>query len=615
MPVNYSLTNEFLGYVTAEDETKLSPKYLRSGSKNVLIDREKKCGIRAGYTFALETGEGSHSCKSGSNWLNSSGTNILWRFNSDDALDVFIGTVDGSTLNSWYTIQTGLDDTYPVRATPWYNATEKLDELLFVNHGSTLRRWNGAVAVVSSSSSGAATVTKAGTTTFAQNRFYTSGNKSFICVRTGTEYAYTGGETTTTLTTVTTSGSFDLVAGDILYQKIVSNSNIPESGYVTDNIFQFNNNVFYSSEGDNRVFMSLNTAPTTFTPSSPRIAGEGNTFTLDGAGAKFGVIAGKVVMFVGDLAYLPTFTPITVGSTLAETIVIQVRSFGTNQGAHSQETIVQVDDAIVMLSKEPALRLYESFEQISDRTIKSLSNPIKPDFDEEDWTNAVGAWHGSRVFMHSRVNSLTYILEWVEDADGNVRRYWNPPQTFPIGAFAQDSGYLYSLSSADGKTLLLFNGSSDYSYDFSGATSAKTPIEAIMKLAYNPFGKRGNLKTHDELMVEGEISPNTNDLLCQLEYDFGGATAINEQYINGGDLDIILESLEMTSLGQQSLGASPIGGGLSDPAPGSHFQTILEYAPDDYYLLGINFSTNELDRTWSIMSVGPNVRLSNRRRR
>ena len=611
MPVNFSLTNEFLGYVTSEDETKLSPKYLRSGSKNVLIDREKKCGIRAGFTFALETGEGTHSCKSGNNWLNSSGTNILWRFNSDDALDVFIGTVDATVLNSWYTIQTGLDDTYPVRATPWYNATEKLDELLFVNHGSTLRRWNGAVAIVSSIPDGTH-ITKTGTNTWAQNRFYTNANKTIVCVRTGTEYTYTAGETSTNITVTDSTG---LVAGDILYQKIVSNSNIPESGYVTDNIFSFNNNVFYSSEGDSRVFMSVNTAPTTFTPSSPRIAGEGNTFTLDGAGAKFGIIAGKIVMFVGDLAYLPTFTPITVGSTLAETIVVQVRSFGSNQGAHSQETIVQVDDAIVLLSKEPALRLYESFEQITDRTIKALSNPIKPDFDEEDWTNAVGAWHGSRVLMHSRVNSKTYILEWVEDAEGNVRRYWNPPQTLPVGAFIQDSGYLYSASSGDGKTLLLFNGSSDYVYDFDGAAATKTPIEAVMKLAYNPYGKRGNLKSHDELMIEGEISPNTNDLLCQVEYDFGGATAINEQYVDGSDLDILLESIEATSLGQQSLGASPIGGGLSDPAPGSHFQTILEYAPDDYYLLGINFSTNELDRTWTIMSVGPNVRLSNRRRR
>lgn len=611
MPVNFSLTNEFLGYVTSEDETKLSPKYLRSGSKNVLIDREKKCGIRAGFTFALETGEGQDSCKSGNNWLNSSGRNILWRFNSDDALDVFIGTVDGTVLNSWYTIQTGLDDTYPVRATPWYNSTEKLDELLFVNHSSTLRRWNGAIAIVSSIPDGTH-ITKTGSTTWAQNRFYTAGNKTMVCVRTGTVYTYTAGETSTNLTV---SDSTGLVAGDILYQSIVSNSNIPESGYVTDNIFSFNNNVFYSSEGDSRVFMSVNTDPTTFAPSSPRIAGQGNTFTLDGAGAKFGIIAGKVVMFVGDLAYLPTFTPITVGSTLAETIVVQVRSFGSNQGAHSQETLIQVDDAIVLLSKEPALRLYESFEQITDRTIKALSNPIKPDFDAEDWTNAVGAWHGSRVFMHSRANSKTYILEWIEDAEGSVRRYWNPPQTLPVGAFIQDSGYLYSASSGDGKTLLLFNGSSDYVYDFSGATASKTPIEAVMKLAYNPYGKRGNLKSHDELMVEGEISPNTDDLLCQLEYDFGGATAINEQYINGGDLDIILESLEMTSLGQQSLGSSPIGGGLSDPAPGSHFQTILEYSPDDYYLLGINFSTNELDRTWTIMSVGPNVRLSNRRRR
>lgn len=707
----WQLTEDFLGYLTAEDSTKASPQYLRTGSQNVMISREKKCGIRAGYTFTLEGGESDDPCISGKNWKTSTGGNILWRMDDDGTngvLRVRFGTVDGVAQDTWVTLKSDLDENYPLRGATWYDASEAIDVMLWVNHSDLVYEWSGASA--SASSAGANTLTKAGTSTWAQNRFYsealtdagddtsrfditlTSGTtyrytydgtgtdpgitatscpvgtwvyigatgfnvanrgvflvtgsganyfevtnaagvaendktvgtnntlylkfkKVIKNVDTGTVYGYLGGESTTQLTSVMPDPSGVVTANDLLVQLLFPSANVFEDGFEIDNVFSFNNNVLFSSDADERVAMSLNTDYLTFTPSSPRTAGQGSTFTLDDPGAKFGVIGKQLVMLAGDAAYLPKFEQIAVGAGVAETVLVEKRSFGSGQGAHSQETIIQVDDALAFLSNEPSLRLYESVEQITDRSIKALSNPIKPDFDAEDWTGAVGIWHGSRILLHSRVNSRTYMLEWVETADGGVSRYWQAPQILPIGAFAEDSGYLYGHSSGDGKTLLLFNGPSDYVYDFSGATAEKVPIDARMKLAYNDFDKRGNLKNFDEMFIEGEISQNCDDLLCQVEYDSGGATAVNEQTIDGSDLSILLEDIEATSLGQQSLGASPLGGGLQDPVAGSHFQTILEYAKEDFYLLGLNFSTNEIDRTWSITACGANAQLSNRIRR
>lgn len=707
----WQLIESFPGYITAEDETKAAPSYMRSGSQNVMVSREKKVGIRAGFTFALEGGESDDPCVSGKNWKTSTGTNILWRMDDDGSAGVlraYFGTVDAIAQDTWVTLKSDLDEDYPLRGATWYDAAESIDVMLWVNHSDIVYEWSGAAA--SASSAAANALTKLGTTTWAQNRFYaeaitdagdnttqfditnpsgttfrytfdgtgtnpaitatscpvgtwvyigatgfnianrgvflvtgsgadyfevtnaagvaennvTVGTDSTLYLkfkkvikntRTGTHYGYLGGESTTTLTSVMPNPSGSVNVNDLFVQALIPHANLPEDGYNIDNIFSFNNNVLFSSEEDERVMMSLNTDYEIFTPSSPRTAGQGTTFTLDDPGSKFGVIGKQLIMLAGDSAYLPRFEQIAVGAAVAETVLVEKRSFGSGQGAYSQETVIQVDDAIAFLSNEPTLRLYESVEQITDRSIKALSNPIKPDFDAENWARAVGIWHGSRILMHSRVNSRLYILEWVETPDGGVTRFWQPPQIMPIGAFAEDSGYLYAFSSADGKSLLPFNGESDYVYDFSGAEASKVPIDARMKLAYNGFGKRGNLKCFDEMFVEGEISQNCDDLLLQVEYDFGGATALNEQFIDGSDLSIILETIEATSIGQQSLGTEPLGGALEEPAVGAHFQTILEYAKEDFYLLGINFSTNEVDRTWTISAVGPNAQLSSRIRR
>ncbi len=607
MAEKYALLEAISGYVTNEDETKTSPSHLISPSQNVLIDRELRAGIRAGFTFALTTGEGSDACKSGKVWTNSSGTELPWRFNLDDNLDFYIGTIDGVATNSWITILTGLDSDYPLRDTTWFNATEKIDQFVFVNHSDNTYRWNGAIAVVDSIPDGTH-VTKSGTTTWAQNRFYTSGNKTMKCVRTGTTYTYSAGETSTNITVADSTG---LVAGDILYQQVVTNTDLPEANYINDNVYQFQNNVLWSSTADQRVFMAQNSDITDFTPASPRVAGEGNTFTPDDADAKFGTLDGKLVIFAGDAAYVNTFQQQALSASVTETILTEKKMMGVNQGVYSQETLIQTDSSIVYLSKEPALRELLTASSLGERNIKSLSNPIKPDFDTENWTGAVGTWHGSRILLQSRANSKTYILEYVETSDGGLRRYWQAPQIFAIGAFQTFAGYLYGASSADGKSLLLFNGASD----FESSTSTKVPINAVMRLAYNPFGKRGNLKNHDELFIEGGITQNTNDLSVTLYYDFGGATQIVTETIDGSDQDILLESIEATSLGQQSLGHDPIGGALVSPTDTAHFVDIKEYAPEDYYLLGIEFSTNELDRSWFVTSVGPSVKMSHRRRR
>src|SRR3990167_4920803 len=104
MSEKFALIDNFLGYNTNDDESKVDVRYLRSGSQNVLVDRENKCGVRAGYTFALEGGESDDSCVSGGNWENSKSTNMLWRMDDDGTngvLRVYFSTIDTVAQNTW----------------------------------------------------------------------------------------------------------------------------------------------------------------------------------------------------------------------------------------------------------------------------------------------------------------------------------------------------------------------------------------------------------------------------------------------------------------------------------------------------------------------------------
>src|SRR3990167_1643293 len=225
MYVDHKLTEETLGYVTSEEITNTDKRFLISGSKNSLIDFNRKVGIRNGFTIKGVANSAQTQVRNALTWNLSTdnggqGGELPLRF-YDDEWEVYLGTVDGTEINAWTRFTSGRSTTAIPRGAIFFDTVENIDEIILVEGTDDLIEWNGAVAVVSSITG--TTITKAGTKTFAQNRFYTAANKTVVCVRTGTEYVYTGGETTTTLTGI--ADTTGLIAGDILVQKIVTTSN------------------------------------------------------------------------------------------------------------------------------------------------------------------------------------------------------------------------------------------------------------------------------------------------------------------------------------------------------------------------------------------------------
>ena len=67
------------------------------------------------------------------------------------------------------------------------------------------------------------------------------------------------------------------------------------------------------------------------------------------------------------------------------------------------------------------------------------------------------------------------------------------------------------------------------------------------------------------------------------------------------------------SLGQNSLATNPLSGTTSIPVDAQKFQIIFEIAREDFTLLQAEFSSNEIDRYWAIISHGGNIRISPRK--
>lgn len=370
---NYSLAEETLGYVTSPDPSNTDKRYLIAGSRNCLIDYQKKVKSRPGYYRLGAENKALTENRNAWTWYTSNGGELPQRF-YDDELEVYLNTIDDTEINAWTRVKDSWSTTEMLRAALWYDATEKIDLQIMVNGDANLYEWSGGIAVVGSIPDGTH-VTKAGTTTWAQNRFYTTRNKTLICVRTGTEYTYSAGETGTNLTV---SDSTGLVAGDILVQKMVTQSNKPGSSRTNHFIYALENQIHIGSEDDELTYVSKSATYTDFTFSSPRVSGEGALLTLDAPTRGYGSLGEKLIVFAGrHFMYKTVYEQITVGSTLAETLSIKRVQVGANQGALNQESIVQIGNSLAYLSNEVALRIIDNPEDLAGINPKTFSNPIK----------------------------------------------------------------------------------------------------------------------------------------------------------------------------------------------------------------------------------------------
>jgi hypothetical protein len=591
---NFSLVQNFRGYSTKLDKTNLDDQFLVDGSQNVLINDDEKVSIRDGYSLLGAASTDTNPIESSFDWQHSK--NGEWNLRSyDDELEVYLGTVDGVAVDAWTRIAdswTAVDFSFA----QWWDTSEGIDILLFVNGNDQIYDWSGGVTTLASAN--ANSITKNGSDTWAVARFLTSGTRKVLI--NGTEYTYTGGEGTTTLTGVTPNPSGE-AADSVVTQVIRTNDNEPADGAINDHIRVKDNQVYVGGLKNQEVSVSKNSDFTDYTFSSPRVNGEGALLTLDNPPTGFAPQGDTMLISAGRNSWYQTkFQTIDVGGTLSETLEVEKLKTQPELAAQSQDLILELGDQIVFVAFDNTLRSIGSVPDLIGLQIRTLSDPIKPDFDAATFTNGHINFNDNRIYIALPNDDEVFILQFKQEADGTTSVFWQPPQILPLRRIAIVGGLTHGHSSGAPESYKLFDGTNDNG----------NSISWNMSFAYRNYGDRINLKTFDNYYSEGYISANTVATMI-LNYNFDGFTQQLEKDIDGNDEELLFQPEEDNSLGNDDLGDVSLGGsGASGTDQNPKFRVIHELVPQDFYELQVVYFGDSDDAQFEILAHGANAKSS-----
>lgn len=606
MAKEFELTKNFKGYREKTEETNLGEifsvedsagvvrsvraGFLVKGSQNVLFNDGERIAIRKGYTLDGDASTSLNPIEGSFEWDTHRGVQIPLR-SEDDELQ--FRNVDSSGNITWNNIQesgaTAFTDVSFNFATVW-DATEGQDFLLFVNGTSNLYDWSGGITTFASATSNS--ITKEGTTSWAEEGFLIAGTRRVIIE--GTAYAYTGGESTTTLTGVTPDPTVaGHTAGKLVHQQIRINANQPSSSFNADLIEVIKNQVYLGATDNRTVFVSKNTSFTDYTFSSPRLPGEGALLTLDGASTALIPLDEEMVLSAGkDQFYEVIFT--LSDDLTKEKLEIKRLKTTAQEGAISQGAVSKIKNNVVFINNEPTLDTLGRIENIDTNQSKPLSDPVKGLFDRLDFTNVHVKYFKNNIYVAVPAESLVLIYNL-------EKSFWEAPQVLPIRRLAIIDGELYGHSNAVPETYRLLTGTNDNT----------NPINAVARFGYQNFERRDWQKSFDEFFTEGFISSNT-ELTLNLRYEFEGAERIQDFTISGNDSAIIVNPRQAQSLGKTSLGKRNLGGSLETITDivQPKFRVIHGTIKTDFYEFQVEYSSNEVDFEWEIIAFGGNILVS-----
>lgn len=589
----------------------------------------------------------------------------------------------------WLDLLTGLT-TNSYNFTKFWNTTESLREMLFVNGTSNIFKWNGAITTISAS--GAATITKTGTDSWLDTGFYAqsfstvgSGTSQFditnpsgttfrytwdgtgtdpvissatfpiesfvlvgaqnftaannglfivtgagtnyfevtntagvvesnktigtgyiykqytkVLLINGTYYAYTGGESTTTLTGVTPTPVGE-PPHSIVTQAVVTTANTAmttiTSTFTNGLIETLNNQVFVASLTSSVVWISNVNSYTDYSSSTPRQTGQGASLILDDNTVGFKPQEQYMYVTCGqDLWYNVNFEiqTSTVGITYEQVNALALKT-GKRQAAQSQAYLSHMKNNIIVLTQEPTIDTFGRVESsLATPQTTNISDPIKLDMDGYDFTDgSISYWR-------------YYILVAIPK-NGTVRIYnlatrsWEAPQTLPISRFYIVDGELYGHSYNTFESYKLFDGYTDRSdQGFVGY-----PIQAIWKFSYQNYGTRFSFKKATKAYVEGYINAATT-LTCQITYELDGCATVKTFILDGSDSQFVCIAADDSSLGKSSLGKIKLGGDTANSINNlpPKFRWFPTFSNTDFFECSFSFSVLGSSNRMELLAFG-----------
>lgn len=581
------------GFAVQEGEGKLQYRYVASEG-----ERYGAVTFTEGQVYWIDLMTGLGTAVSPSLLEQADTTDLIEQATSTDLIELANG---GSSEASTAEVR--------FRFAEFWDTTELLSMLLFVNTTSNIFMWTGGVATVASTT--ANTITKTGSRTWAQEGFIVGAGYAREVVINGTVYTYTGGADSNTLTGVTPDPSAE-PALSVTHQNVVTTANSAIAGlpdafrnYIIQTL---DNQVYVSADNDNSVYVSKTSDFKDFSFSSPREVGEGAILTLDGVPTAMTSQESQMYISAGkDYWYTTEFT--LAADNTAQALSVNRLKTTARQAAMSQEATSKIKNNIFYISYEPIVnKLGVEQNYLLSPQANDLSFPIVNDISNYDLDDCSAYFDQKFGYVCVPKEGLLRIYNMTDDGKLDPKtgtlvknHYWEAPIGYAMKQLAVIDGELYGHSYQSSNTFKLFEG-----YEFDGNV-----YEAVAAFSYNDSGSRNLTKTSTSAFVEGYITSNTALTLTIQDELTGGTT--REFQILGSDTAIVQQGADVASLGKDSLGKHVFGGEdeflepLTNPPK---FRVYKTYNPKPYFEEQIRFSSIGKNQVWEIVSFGTNAVVS-----
>lgn len=439
----------------------------------------------------------------------------------------------------------------------------------------------------------------------------------------GTDYSYTGGTGTTTLTGVTPNPATPGYAvGTMVFQtphtydvSMFYGMTLPTLNTVAVSASQ----IYLGSEDANQVFWSKTNSLFDYTMNATvRLAGDGGSVMLDSSAKALLEQDGNVYISSGKNQWskiIFTQSNIDVAGIPITTEIATLSKIKTSQlnGAISQGAAIAVKNNFAYLgfSKKCLLLGKTQFQQavqtsfFNNDVATDLSYPVLYDFQDFDYTDASIFYDAKDEYILVSFPRDGRVMIYNQSGT-DENQYWESPQLLTVGRFATIDGETYFHDYSSPTTYKLFDG-----YNDNGGA-----ILARAQFSFMSYGKRANKKKAGGMWAEGYIRSNTK-LYMTSKFEQVGCGESVTKIIDGASNKIVcigsggLNPIGRWGQGQQGIGSvTPLMVGSQDLPPA--FQVQKTHAVQNFLKQQFIFESNGIDQAWELVAFGSMVTLSDK---
>jgi hypothetical protein len=509
------LIEKFLGYREGAAIETIPPQYLTYPSKNCIIYKgvvQTRGGTTNDGTATTEnspiTGEFVWTdAKSGRQAMRTYGENLQVKLN-----------------DIWVTIYSGLAaDATRVRFATWTDGNGAVikKRCFFVDGGTSIHEWNGAVGEVASYNAGTFTATLDSAAASGLLRGFDAGTLTALVIRFDTDGSLLGIEEKTytndcTSNTIVFSGALTDApqAGDLIVAKPIANSVL--TSFEKDDIFTFpvTNHLVVTSLSSGEIYGSDSVTKLDFTVPAAinRTAASAFFLTLPGN------IQATVSRSKGNSESQPEtiwfstedswykVSPLSAASTITgHWFEIQALELPPRSGSLPFMTANYKGD-IVFLSQDKRLQRIQTLELVGRDELSLLSDEVEGLLGRLDFTGGNIYYDARYIWITAPADTHLLLLDMVGDPERGLQQFWNPPQITSVSHISVIDGVRYGHSSVDNQTFELFNGPDDLGIDISATIALGTIASRETFLRY---------LTHESIGISGKKTPTTTATVAQ----------------------------------------------------------------------------------------------------